>query len=295
MAAFVQPFATFGRPDVAQTRTGKAGTGAARVATEMATGVRRTLGWHETATGADVAADSLQNGTGGPAGSGRAGGAGFHARPDAAMTFERVPDSDASSEAAAAGAAIAEVAAADPDIALIRAVAAGDEQALTALLRRHGARIRALAAGYSAAAGSADDVVQDTFWTIWRTASRFEDRGVKVASWITRIAVNRCIDLERRRKLRRFVGLEDAAEAADPDVGAERQLADRSRLAAVMDDIRALPARQRAAILIAAGGEHSTADIAESLGVTVGAAEQLLVRARRTLRMNLARREGEVR
>ncbi len=294
MAAFVQPFATFGRPDAARAKAGKAGAGAAQVATEMATGVRRTLGWHDTATGADVAADSLQNGTGGPAGSGRAGDAGLRARPDAGMTFERTPE-DASSEADAAGTALADGAAADPDIALIRAVATGDEQALTALLRRHGARIRALAAGYSAAAGSADDVVQDTFWTIWRTASRFEDRGVKVASWITRIAVNRCIDLERRRKLRRFVGLEDAAEAADPDVGAERQLADRSRLAAVMNDIRALPARQRAAILIAAGGEHSTADIAESLGVTVGAAEQLLVRARRTLRMNLARREGEVR
>lgn len=179
----------------------------------------------------------------------------------------------------------------DPDLILVREIADGHERALTELLRRHGPRIRALASGYSAAQSDVDDVVQDTFWTIWRVASRFEARGVKVSSWITRIAVNRCIDLDRRRKLRRFVGLEDAAEAMDISAAADEELGARATLASVLADIKDLPPRQRAAILIAAEGDRSTADIAESLGVSIGGAEQLLVRARRTLRARLAERE----
>jgi RNA polymerase sigma-70 factor (ECF subfamily) len=53
-----------------------------------------------------------------------------------------------------------------------------------------------------------------------------------------------------------------------------------------------LPQRQRAAILLAAGGEHSNSEIAAMLGLSAGAVEQLLVRARRTLRAKLAEREG---
>lgn len=180
----------------------------------------------------------------------------------------------------------------DPDLPLIAAVAGGDQRALAQLVRRHGARLRALASGYSAAAADADDVVQETFFTVWRTAGRFEARGVKVSSWITRIAINRCIDLERRRKLRRLVGLEDAAEVRETAVGQDRDLEGRRTLSAVLEDIRALPARQRAAILLASDAEKSNIEIADALGVSLGAAEQLLVRARRTLRERLAARES---
>ena len=47
------------------------------------------------------------------------------------------------------------------------------------------------------------------------------------------------------------------------------------------------------ALLLAVESEKPTAEIATVLGVSVGAAEQLLVRARRTLREKLARREPD--
>ena len=67
-------------------------------------------------------------------------------------------------------------------------------------------------------------------------------------------------------------------------------MATEGELTAVLGDIKALPPRQRAAILLAAEGERSNAEIAQILGQTVGAVEQLLVRARRKLRSNLAER-----
>jgi RNA polymerase sigma-70 factor (ECF subfamily) len=60
-----------------------------------------------------------------------------------------------------------------------------------------------------------------------------------------------------------------------------------------MADMRRLPGRQRAALLLAASGEHSNQAIAAMLGVSEKAVESLLVRARRSLRSEARRRLGE--
>lgn len=181
----------------------------------------------------------------------------------------------------------------DPDAALMVAIAAGDQRAFADLVRRHGGRLRAVCLRFLGNAADAEEIVQETFWTIWRTAERYEPRGARVSTFLHRIALNRCIDRDRRRRIRRLVGLEEAAEIEDPTVDQETDLDVRTRLAAVRQDIADLPARQRAALLLAVEGEKPTAEIATVLGVSVGAAEQLLVRARRTLREKLARREPD--
>jgi RNA polymerase sigma-70 factor (ECF subfamily) len=54
-----------------------------------------------------------------------------------------------------------------------------------------------------------------------------------------------------------------------------------------------LPDRQRQAIVLRAAGGLSTGEIAATLGVSPGAAEQLLVRARATLRARSEPTAGE--
>ena len=173
------------------------------------------------------------------------------------------------------------------DEALALRVANGDQRALGEIVRRHGGRLRALAHRFTGGL-EADDIVQETFLSFWKTAKRWQPGGPPLAAYLTRIAVNRAIDSERRRRVRRFFGLEDAAEIADPDSTADHRLVERHQLAAVTRHIQALPARQRLAILLSAEGERSNADIAAAMGLSVGAVEQLLVRARRTLRTRLA-------
>jgi RNA polymerase sigma-70 factor (ECF subfamily) len=180
----------------------------------------------------------------------------------------------------------------DPDEVLVGRIAAGDEQALREIVRRHAGRLTALALRFSRETAGADDIVQETFWTLWRHAARWKPGGAPFSAWLTRVAVNRAIDFDRRRRVRRFFGLEEASEVTDPAIGAEERLAKHSDLAAVAADIRALPSRQRVAILLAAGGDRSNADIAAIMGLSLGATEQLLVRARRTLRNRLALRNG---
>ena len=178
------------------------------------------------------------------------------------------------------------------DEALAIMVANGDGRALGEIVRRHGGRLRALALRFAGGAPEADDIVQDTFLSFWRTARRWQPGGPPLGAYLTRIAVNRAIDADRRRRIRRFVGLETVTEVAHDEIGTERRHAGKAALAAVARDIGTLPARQRAAILLAADGERSNSDIAAAMGLSEGAVEQLLVRARRTLRLRLAEREG---
>jgi RNA polymerase sigma-70 factor (ECF subfamily) len=179
------------------------------------------------------------------------------------------------------------------DEALVAEIAAGDQRAFAEIVRRHGGRLKALALRFSGGAADADDIVQETFWSLWRNAGRWQPGGPPFAAYLTRMTINRAIDGERKRKTRRFFGLEAVEDAADPDPAADDKLAASNALKAVASDIHALPARQRAAILLSADEERSNAEIAEAMGLSVGAVEQLLVRARRTLRMRLAEREAQ--
>lgn len=180
----------------------------------------------------------------------------------------------------------------DSDEALALRVATGDQRAFGEIVRRHGGRLRALAHRFSGGAADADDIVQETFLSFWRTAGRWQPGGPPLGAYLTRIAVNRAIDGDRKRKIRRFFGLEEVAEIASDDIDAGTRLEDRKELAAVFDDIAVLPARQRAAILLAAEGERSNAEIGDILGLSVGGVEQLLVRARRALRVRVEARSS---
>jgi RNA polymerase sigma-70 factor (ECF subfamily) len=178
------------------------------------------------------------------------------------------------------------------DEALAAMTAAGDQRALGEIIRRHGGRLRVLALRFAGGSAEADDIVQETFVSFWRTATRWQPGGPPLGAYLTRIAVNRAIDGDRRRRVRRFFGLEQASEIADTAPAADDRLSGRLALEAVASDIRDLPARQRTAILLAAEGERSNEEIAAIMSLTEGAVEQLLVRARRTLRKRLAEREG---
>ena len=123
-----------------------------------------------------------------------------------------------------------------------------------------------------------------------RAGSRADRR---LAAYLTRIAINRAIDGDRRRRVRRFFGLEEADEVADPEPAARRparrQAANWRRWRATSRPCRRASARRSCSPPTASG---RTPRSATAMGLSVGAVEQLLVRARRTLRMRLAERDG---
>lgn len=178
----------------------------------------------------------------------------------------------------------------DPDHPLVARLAAGDETALRELMNRHGGRLRQIARRMNGGDIDADDIVQEAFVAVWRRAPKLlADRtsGMDRApfgAYLTRIVVNRSIDRARRARFWRMIGIETAPEMADEAPALDDALVARSEVAAVASDLQILPARQRAAILLASSEERSVGEVAEAMGISIGAVEQLLVRARRTLR-----------
>jgi RNA polymerase sigma-70 factor, ECF subfamily len=194
---------------------------------------------------------------------------------------------------AASEAARPDRAAADEDDALMARVAEGDQRAFARLVARHSPRAQALAHRFTGSSAEAEEIVQEAFWRVWRSAGRWAAGGAMFSTWLHRVVVNLCVDHDRRRRIRRLLPFADAFDPPSDEVGAERAVVGRGEMAAVRADIARLPPRQRAALLLSAEGERSNAEIARVLQTSEKAVESMLVRARRTLREKLGQR-GEI-
>ena len=174
---------------------------------------------------------------------------------------------------------------------LLARIADEDRGAFTSLMRRHGKTVRGLAFAFSGRAADADDVTQEVFIMLWRRPSAWKPGRAAFSTWLYRVVANRCLDQARRQKLRRFLPFGEVADPVDEAPSAYDALAGRDALAEAGRMIRALPEKQRLALLLAVQADKSNAEIASVLGVSEGAAEQLLVRARRTLRAMMENKE----
>jgi len=173
----------------------------------------------------------------------------------------------------------------EEDGALMARVAAGDALAFRALVERHSAMVHGLAWRMLGPA-DAEDVVQESFTRLWVNAKGWSPAGGGLGGWLRRVATNLCLDRLRKP---RTVGDAVLADHADGALPADAQLDADKRAAAVAAAVRALPDRQRAAIVLTYYEGLPNAEAAAILGLGVKAVESLLVRARQALTQILAR------
>jgi len=170
-----------------------------------------------------------------------------------------------------------------PDETLVAALARRDQRALAQLVQRHGGWAARFAERMTGDAQTAEDVVQNAFLRLWNSAERWEGRS-RFTTWFYRVLHNLAVDELRRRRS----GHEELDEAledpapAPPDV-LERERRD-ARVRAALDR---LPGRQRAALVLRHYEDCSQGEAAEILGISEGALESLLSRARAALREQL--------
>lgn len=155
------------------------------------------------------------------------------------------------------------------DAELIAAWRLGDEGAAADLVRRHTAAV----ARFLAAAGAGDDLddlVQETFFRAFRRIKSF--RGdASFRTWVTAIGSNALKDVQRTRKRRLVVSIDDHEipdDAADPHGEAIGRELERRMMAAV----ETLTRLQRDVFLMRAQQGASYEAIAAALGTTPGAA-----------------------
>lgn len=173
----------------------------------------------------------------------------------------------------------------DDELGEIRAAAAGNRLAQSALVTRHMPRLYALSHRMLGDAQLAEDVVQETFLRAWKVLGRWESKA-RLSTWLHRVALNLCYDHLRKRR-ESLPG--ELPERADTGPQPDEALARSQRMAALDTAIASLPERQRAALTLCALDGHSNIEAAAIMQISVEALESLLARARRTLktRMNM--------
>lgn len=175
------------------------------------------------------------------------------------------------------------------DTDLLARVVQNDADALDLLYERHSRVVYSLALRMLRSAELAEDIVQETFWRVWRRSATFEGRRGSVASWIFGIAHNLSVD-ELRRQRARPVQVRDTPDepilGAIVDAGADvgvlaLQNERRRQIAAALAQI---PADQRQAIELAYFGGLSQSEIAERLQSPIGTIKTRIRNGLRRLR-----------
>ena len=158
------------------------------------------------------------------------------------------------------------------DSVLIGLVARRDEAALSELYDRYSRLVFSLALRVVGERALAEEIVLDSFWSVWRAANSFvADRGRFVA-WLMSVARHRAIDELRRLNVRpegNSVELDDALKTPHAD-----QLEEVVDLHQRRDLIRSvlaqLPGPQRQALEMAYFGGLTQQEIADKTGTPLG-------------------------
>jgi RNA polymerase sigma-70 factor (ECF subfamily) len=141
----------------------------------------------------------------------------------------------------------------------------------------------------------ADSAAQDTFLKAWQALKRPESKSLdNPGKWLTRIAVNTCLDRLRSRRWqfwRKRPKAEDESAilnlAAATAPNAEDQLFARQIAQRLSRALTRLSLRQRAAFTLRHYEDRSLAEIAEILNLDVGTVKVHLFRATEKLREEL--------
>jgi RNA polymerase sigma-70 factor (ECF subfamily) len=184
------------------------------------------------------------------------------------------------------------------------ALRAGDPAAFEQLVRANTPRLLSVTRRILNNDDDAKDAVQQAFIAAFRSRGQFEG-DARPSTWLHRIAVNKALDLLRRRQRRPEDSIEDLLPRFLPNGHHTERFAvwpdvseagiDRERLAAtIREAIDRLPESFRLVLLLRDIEEMSTEETANALGITPNAAKLRLHRARLALRTLLAERLKEV-
>jgi RNA polymerase sigma-70 factor, ECF subfamily len=158
------------------------------------------------------------------------------------------------------------------DEELMQVVVSGDADAFEVILERHADAAFSLAYRMCGRRSVAEDVAQESFLALWRSAARYDRARGSVRTWTLGIVHNRAIDALRRSSVH------DRRRASDEGIEEQLEAPDRTDLQAMgnaaSDEIRValgeLPNEQRHVIELAYFGGFTHTEIASMLDTPIG-------------------------
>jgi RNA polymerase sigma factor (sigma-70 family) len=177
------------------------------------------------------------------------------------------------------------------DQQLIVRILAGDPEGAALLIGRYDAPLRRVLLHAGARADDLDDVLQETWIRVIRSAARY-DPAQRFSGWLFAIAMNRLRTRAARtaEASRRQEPLENVSTvAASAAASAHATLEVAERAAIVRSLVATLPPRLADAVLLRYFEELSEKEIAAAMGIPVGTVKSRLHTAISRMRVELAR------
>jgi RNA polymerase sigma-70 factor (ECF subfamily) len=174
--------------------------------------------------------------------------------------------------------------------------AGGDADAFGRLMQATKSDLYRFVRRYVGDAEETYDLMQETYAAAWLAIRRYDPER-SFETWLRAIAINKCRDWSRRRRVRRWLfGALDldtpqAMAAPDPAPDAFDDLAAAQTLSRLNRAIADLPPQLKEPLLLTAIEARSQAETAALLGVSVKTIETRVARARRRLAQALGPRD----
>jgi RNA polymerase sigma-70 factor (ECF subfamily) len=166
-----------------------------------------------------------------------------------------------------------------------QAGSAGREDAFCELYRRYERRLYGLGRSLLGDAGLAEELVQETFIRLWRSAGTFDPRRGSASPFIFTIARRLAIDLRRRPSSRPFLPEVEADPNRDSDFD---QLV---RSLTVRDALDSLSEQHREVLELSYRRDLTQVEIANRIGVPLGTVKSRTYTALRAFKRALEERE----
>ncbi len=176
---------------------------------------------------------------------------------------------------------------------LMRDLAAGQQEALGPLYSRYASVIFHLGS-QSLDRASAEELVQEVFLAIWRTAGTFDARQGAFRPWLMRLTHWKILNELRRRRRRpaESPGSDDDEDGLEhvPDAqpGPEERTWQREHERIVRTALNGLPPKQRQAVALAFLEELTHEEVARTLDLPLGTAKTRIRSGLHSLRLRLA-------
>jgi RNA polymerase sigma-70 factor (ECF subfamily) len=171
----------------------------------------------------------------------------------------------------------------EPDIAVLRRLAAGEQAALGVLYDRHAGLLLALGVRIVGVRREAEDLVHDVFLEAWRHAGDYQAERGSVKTWLLLRMRSRCLDKVRSHGFSRSTPLEHEPIRSGAAERHERRL-DGARARALLEQ---LPQGQREVLELGYFEGLSFSEIALQLEIPIGTVKSRVAAAMTKLRAEL--------
>jgi RNA polymerase sigma-70 factor (ECF subfamily) len=180
------------------------------------------------------------------------------------------------------------------DLALMADFAARQERAAGVLYDRFASRIYGLGVVMLGNHQAAQDLVQDTFVKLWRTAQRYDPQRGRLETWVLLTARSLAIDALRRRVLEsRSLQSVGVQPDFDPEPLPDERAAVADLSARARRAMEVLSPEQRSALELAYFGGRTTAEVAALEGIPQGTVKTRIRAALLRLRAEMVKESND--